>query len=127
MKRIIAAIAAAAALAGCGTVFTPAGEVPVSSKLSPAAQAAQSAIHESNILLNAVAQVVGQNAADGITLKAEAQKQLDLVRAYGAEVDRAQKLLDAGDIVNAKNRAELTHKLIVALHREVAQKARKTP
>lgn len=127
MIRFLIALAAAALLAGCGTMFTPAGTLPVSEKLSPAAQVAQTAINEANIVLHAVAKVIGQNVVDGITPKAEGQKQIDQVRAYAAEVDRAQKMLDAGDVLGAKSKAELTQKLIVALHREVAQRARRTP
>jgi hypothetical protein len=112
------------ALAGCGTLFTPPGEIPVSQQLSPAAQAVQSTVNEANILLAAVASVIGQNVLDGIATKAEGQRQLDQVRAYAAEVDRAQKLLESGEIIAAKDRAELTRRLVVALHREVAARAR---
>lgn len=106
-------------------MFTQPGTVPVSEKLSPAAQAAQTTINEANILLTAAANVIAQNVVDGISTKDEGQKQIDQVRTYAAQVDRAQKLLESGDIVSAKNQAELAQKLIVTLHREVAARARK--
>lgn len=112
------------ALSGC-SVFTKPGEIPVSEKLSAPAQVAQTAINEANVLLAAVAKVIAQNAKDGISTKEEAQKLLDKVRKYSADVDKAKKLLDAGDIMSAKTQAELVNKLIVSLHREVTARARK--
>lgn len=121
MKALILALSL---LAGCA-MFTQPGTIPVSQQLSPAAQTAQTAINEANILLTAAANVIAQNVVDGISTKAEGQKQLDQVRTYAAQVDRAKRLLDSGDIVAAKDQAELASKLIVALHREVASRARK--
>jgi hypothetical protein len=119
-----AALLALALLAGCA-MFTQPGTVPVSEKLSPAAQSAQTAINEANILLTAAANVIAQNVVDGISTKDEGQKQIDQVRTYATQVDRAQKLLESGDIVSARNQAELAQKLIATLHREVAARARK--
>lgn len=116
-------LAALLSLAGCA-VMAPAG-IPVSQSLSPAAQTAQSAINEANIALNSMAQVIGQNVTEGIYTKAEAQKKLDQVREYGKEVDRAQELLDSGNVLAAKDKAELAQKLIIVLQREVAKSARK--
>jgi hypothetical protein len=87
-------------------MFTQPGTVPVSEKLSPAAQSAQTAINEANILLTAAANVIAQNVVDGISTKDEGQKQIDQVRTYATQVDRAQKLLESGDIVSARNQAE---------------------
>ena len=120
MRALLVAILLS--LAACTP--TKVGTVPVSERLSPAEQQAQSAIHEANILLNAAARVIGQNVQDKIMTKAEGQKALDQVRSYATDVDRAQRLLDSGDVLNAQNQAELAKKLIVILHREIAEKAR---
>lgn len=125
MKRIIAAIAAVVVLAACGAMFTPPGKVPVSEKLSPAAQTAQTAINEANILLIAAANVLGQQLTDGIVSKPEAQLQLNQIREFAARVDRAQQMLDTGDVLGAQNQAELAQRLLIVLHREIAQRARK--
>lgn len=110
-------------LPGC-SVLTPPGSVPVSQSLSPQAQAAQTAINEANILLIAASNVIAQNVVDGVSTKEEGRVLLARVKALAADVDRAQKLLVAGEVVTAQTQAELTRKLLVALHREVAEKAR---
>lgn len=86
-------------------------------------QTPQGAIDEANVMLHATANVIAQNVADGIYTKAEGQKYLDKVRDLAKKVDDAQALVDAG-LPDAKDRAELVRRLIVALHREVAQRAR---
>lgn len=111
------------AVAGCAV--SPTGTIPVSSQLSPVAQQAQTAINETNVLLNAMAQVIGANVQDRIYTREEGQQKLDLVRAYGRDVDRAQALLDSGEVLAAKDKAELTMRLLTALQREVAKSARK--
>lgn len=121
--RFVALALSLSLLGGCA-VFSEPGEIPVSEKLSSQAKAAQTAINEANVLLAAAARVIKQNAADGIMTKAEAQKALDQVRSYAADVDKAKNLLAAGEVLNAQNKAELVHKLIVALHREVSERAR---
>jgi hypothetical protein len=129
MRKMLATavLVAAAALSGCGTMFTQAGTIPVSQSLSPQAQAAMNAINEANVLLAAAANVIAQNVVDGISTKAEGQKLLDQVRAYSADVDRAKAMLVAGEVLAARDKAELARKLVVALHREVAARARRTP
>ena len=86
-------------------------------------QTPQEAINEANVTLTATSNVIAQNVADGIFTKAEAQSYLDKVRELAKKVDDAQALVDAG-LPDAKDRAELVRRLIVALHREVAQRAR---
>src|SRR5688500_16090695 len=111
------------AVAGCAVTGT--GSLPVSQQLSPVAQQAQTAINEANVLLNAVAQVIGANVQEKIYTKEEAQQKLDLVKAYGRDVDRAQALLDSGEALAAKDKAELAMRLLTVLQRQVAAQARK--
>src|ERR1044071_3775295 len=124
LKRIILAATASLALAGCGTLFTPTGTIPVSQTLSPQAQAAQTAINEGNVLLIAFNKAVGQQKVDGIITAAERDAYLDRSDAYGKNLDDAQKALRAGDVLSAKNQAELVKRLITTLHKEVANIAR---
>lgn len=83
----------------------------------------QEAINEANITLTATANVVAQNVKDGIFTKEEGQRYIDKVRDLAKKVDAAQKLVDTG-MPDAEKQAELVRDLIVALHREVAQRAR---
>ena len=110
-------------LSGCALV-APA-DLPVSQSLSAPAQAVQKTINESNIAITAAANVVAQNTIDGIWTKQEGQSYIAKLKDYAGKVDAAQKMLDSGDVLNAKNQAELLSKLIVVLHREVAARARK--
>ena len=86
-------------------------------------QTPQEALNEANITLTATARVVEQNVNDKIFTKAEGQKYLDKVRDLAGKVDDAQKLVTAG-LPNAKQQAEIVRALILALHREVASRAR---
>lgn len=128
-KTLAILVAAAAvglvllSIPGC-SVLTPPGSIPVSQSLSPAAQQAQSLINEANVLLTAAANVIAQNVVDGIYTKDEGQAQLNKVKALAAQVDKAAALLMAGEVLSAKDQAELTRKLIIALHREVAERKR---
>lgn len=104
-------------------LFAPA-EIPVSQQLSVQAQAAQKSINEANVALASAANVIAQNVTDGIMTKPEAQAMLDKVKDYAKKVDAAQTLLNSGDILSAKNQADLIKSAILALHKEVAKRAR---
>ena len=108
-------------LAGCGSTPT---RVPTT--LQDAKVIAQDAINEANQWLIAAANVIASNVKEGIMTKAEAQAALDHVRKLGDDADRAQRLLDSGD-PDALDVANLTRTAIIALHREVAARARRTP
>lgn len=84
----------------------------------------QEAINEANVYLTATANVIKQNVEDKIYTKDEAQKYLNKVRELSKKVDDAQVLVRAG-LPDAKDQAELVRSLIIALHREVAARARK--
>lgn len=90
---------------------------------TPQVKSPQDAINEANVTLTAVANVIAQNVKDGIFTKDEAQKYLDQVKDLARKVDTAQALIRAGDPKGAEQ-AELLRTLIVALHREVAARAR---
>lgn len=123
MKRLLttALMAGALAISACSSV----GTLPVSQDRPPAVQAAETAIKEANVLLIAAANVLGQQVVDGIAPKADAQRQLDQLRALAARVNQAQVALDAGDALVAKGLAEVATQGIVVLQREIAQRARK--
>lgn len=107
---------------GCA-MFQP-SDIPVSPGLSQPAQSVQKAINEANVTLTATANVVAQNLADGILTKPEAQGYVAKLKGYAADVDNAQKLLDAGLVVDAQKQSELLSRLIIALHKEVASRRR---
>jgi soluble cytochrome b562 len=96
--------------------------LPVSQKLSPAAQSVQKSINEANVILTAAANVLSQQVADGILSKPDAQAYLSKIKGYAADVDKAQDLLAKGLILDAKNQAEILSKLVVALHKEIASR-----
>ena len=125
MKAILSALVLSLGLVLSGCSMVAPATVPVSQSLSPAAQSVQKALNEANITIAAAANVVAQYVADGILTKPEAQKYVAELKGYAAQADKAQKMLDSGDVVNAKNQAELLNRLIVALHREVSTRSRK--
>lgn len=84
----------------------------------------QEAINEANIYLNATAQQIGENVKNGVMTKAEAQDALDKVKTYRDQVDIAQTLLDQGNAAAAMDKAKIVRSLVIALHREVAKRAR---
>ena len=126
MKTLLSAWAMSLTIAlvgGCAMV-APA-DVPVSQSLSAPAQAVQKSINEANIAIATAANVVAQNTVDGIWTKEEGRAYVAKLKDFAGKVDAAQKMLDSGDVLSAKNQAELLSKLVVALHREVAARARK--
>ena len=62
---------------------------------------------------------------DGIWTKEEGRVYVAKLKDYAGKVDAAQKMLDSGDVLGAKNQSELLSRLVVALHREVAARSRK--
>lgn len=117
MRALFIALALAAGAMAC---------TPIHSVTAPAtAEArAQSAIDEANVLIAAAANVIAQNVKDGVMSRDEAQAALDRVRGFAGQLDEAQGLIREGQHVLAQNRAQLAHRLLLALHREVAAKAR---
>jgi soluble cytochrome b562 len=93
--------------------------------LPAAAQGVQKSINEANVLIAAAANVVAQDMKDGILTKPQAQAYADKLKEFSQKADQAQALLAGGNILDAKNQAELLSALILALHREVV--ARRKP
>lgn len=99
--------------------------IPVSKELSPAAQKVQKAIDEANLTLTAAANVIARNKRDGISTRAQAQADLDQVKKYAGDLDKAQVLLDTGSVLDAEKRAEALNKLLLVLHKEVSSRKAK--
>jgi soluble cytochrome b562 len=88
-------------------------------------QSPQEAINEANITLTAAANVIASNVRDKVFTREEGQQYIDKVRDLAKKVDDAQKLVDSG-LPDAAKQAEIVRSLILALHREVAARARKS-
>lgn len=129
MRTVLIAVLGAAtiALGGCAFVqsLVQPAEIPVSQSLPVASQAVQRAINETNVLITASANVLGQNLKDGVMTKVEVDLYAAQLRQMATQTDRAQDLLRLGDVSSSKTQAELIQKAITALHKEVAAKARK--
>lgn len=95
-------------LTACATVQVP--------------QTPQEVINEANIYLTATAQQVTANVKDRLVTHKEAQGQIDDVKRYREQLDNAQKLLDAGDITNAKTQADILHAAVLSLRQRVFAK-----
>jgi soluble cytochrome b562 len=91
-----------------------------------ATKLAQSYINEANVTLIAVANVVAENRKNEIITVAERDSYVAKLKDFAKRVDDAQLALRTGDINKAFNQAELLKALIIALHREVAAKARQS-
>ena len=91
--------------------------------LSEAQASAQASINDANAWLTATSNVIAANVKEGIMTKAEGQAALDKVRAIARQVDEAQAFLRAGN-PKAVDVAQLAQRAIIALHREVAARAR---
>lgn len=101
-------------------------EIPVNTTLPAAVQAVQKTINEANVLITAAANVVAQNYKDGISTKEEAMSYALKLKDMADKLDFAQQSLRLGDLGSAKTQSELIQKAITLLHKEVAQKARKS-
>ena len=121
MRAILSALLLSLALSGCA-MFAPA-EIPVSQQLSQSHQQAQKVINEANITLGAAYNVVAQNVTDGIWTKDEGRDYVGKLNDLTSQVNAATALMKS-DPLSAKNQAELLNRAIIALHREIAAKAR---
>lgn len=124
MRKLIAIMALCFLTTGCA-LFQQKSDIPVSKTLSPAAQAVQNLINEANMLAIAASNVSAQQAVDGIITKARGLSEQDKIRYFGEKVDKVQKLLDEGNILDAKTQAALLSAAIKELHSEVL--ARRKP
>lgn len=144
MRKILFAIAVSVLLAGCGT-FTKVGTIPVDPTLPAPAQAVQTGIHESNVLIAASAVVLLENYNGGIVTASDFIAERGQLRSYANQLDRAQTLLDdcvkvlrnpatpgdprsprppPCDFTEPQRQAEITAGLVTALHKKIADRRR---
>jgi hypothetical protein len=121
--RVIKAFALFLCLAGCAQMV-PFEPIAVPENLSEAGKAAQQLINEGNIALTAAYELVGERRKEKLITKGEAFKILNTLDDYSADLDKAQEILNLGNDLEAKGKAEVTKRLIDALRKTVAEKAR---
>ena len=84
----------------------------------------QGVIDEANVMIVAAANQIGEYMANGILTAQEAQSELDKVKKARADIKDAQKLLDDGSAILARNKAELTQRLLLELQKKLAARNR---
>lgn len=125
LLAIVAALMlGAGALSSCALV-EPGAQIKVDEKATATAQAAQHAVNEGYVLLTASYNVVADNVGSGVMTKDEGRGYIEKLDGFKAKLDAAHDLLKGGKALEARDKAELLRSLILALHKEVAAKARK--
>jgi len=126
IKRFITAVVLGTALAfssGCA-MFEPVDpNVAIEESLPAPVKVVKQVIFESRILMTAVAQTYKQELDQGIVTPAQAHAMGEKLAGYAKDLDTADELVDAGDILGAKSKADLVHKAVVALHKQIVKKA----
>jgi phosphohistidine swiveling domain-containing protein len=112
-------------LVGCETLGITTAPIPVDAALSPTAQKAQNVINEANLTLTSAANVIAQKKAAGVITRAQAQSDLNKVKKFAADLDRAQALLDSGFSLDAETLATVLNKGLLALHKEISARKAK--
>lgn len=131
MHKLLVALSfaiAALVLPGCGTVATLGGyaePVGVDKTLPPALQKAQATVNEAEILLISAHRDLQANIRDKVYTKTEATAYNRRLRSVGKQVDEVRNLIRNGNIT-AEQQSELARSLIVALHREIVARSRRT-
>jgi hypothetical protein len=126
--KIFLALAFAFLMSGCAGLMGPGGlfpqsaPIPVAATLSPAAQTAQKAINEANVLLTAAANVTTDYLTQGFLTKDEARAYYLKLRDVQSKLVLAQRFLDEGLVLEATDKAALVRVLVTALHQEVAKR-----
>lgn len=125
--KLFIALFSALLLSGCAWMSTKSAilEAPQIQSLPPLGQKAQRAVDAANAALAVVYTFV----RDGLKAQTLALKDADTILAtadkYSDEMDRAQKLIDAGGFDAAKAKAEATQTLIKLLHDQAMAAAQK--
>lgn len=110
---------------GCTTGPFATEPIPVSKTLSPTAQKAQNVINEANVTLTSAANVIAMKRKEGVSTRAQAQKDLDKVKDFAKDLDKAQSLLDKGFTLDAETLAEGLNKSLLSLHKEISSRKAK--
>lgn len=127
MRRLVAALTALLLLSGCAWMSTKSAilEAPQVQSLPPLGQKAQRAVDAANAALTVVYTFV----RDGLKAQTLALKDADVILAtadrYSDELDRAQRLIDAGGFDAARAKAEATQTLIKLLHDQAVAAAQR--
>lgn len=125
--KLFIALFSALLLSGCAWMSTKSAilEAPQIQSLPPLGQKAQRAVDAANAALAVVYTFV----RDSLKAQTLALKDADTILAtadkYSDEMDKAQKLIDAGGFDAAKAKAEATQTLIKLLHDQAMAAAQK--
>lgn len=125
--KLFIALFSALLLSGCAWMSTKSAilEAPQIQSLPPLGQKAQRAVDAANAALTVVYTFV----RDSLKAQTLALKDADTILAtadkYSDEMDKAQKLIDAGGFDAAKAKAEATQTLIKLLHDQAMAAAQK--
>ena len=124
---ILVGLIASITLPSCaGLDPKPMTELKLPANLSEAGKEAQKIINETNVVLTASYKVLAVNVEDELIGTADAMQYLETLNDYAHRADQAQDALNLGKIADAKTQAETLNKLVSALHRKIAEKAKET-
>lgn len=124
MKILLAFLSAAImVLSGCALMQS--AQLPAAPAFSPI-EKAQAAINEANLLITASARVVISNYEAKIMNEAEFDEYGTKLVDFAEKVDTAQAGIRNGEL-SAIHQADILKSLVIALHREIAAKARGKP
>lgn len=87
-------------------------------------QTADEAIREARVLLTAGYKQVADNLSAGVMTSTEGQSAINKLDDFRDKVGEAERLKRQGDLLSAKNKADLVNRLLTELHRTLAEKAR---
>ncbi len=124
MMRLLAALAVAIPLAGCGLV-QPVQQLAVPTSLSETAAQAAKLINEAKVDLIAANNTITTQLKAGLMTKADAQSLAAKVDECWGKVKQAETLLGSGQDLMAKQQAQLLSTLLVELQKQVVARSKK--
>jgi hypothetical protein len=122
--RLLAALAIAIPLAGCG-LFQPVQQLAVPTNLSEAGREAAKLINEGKVDLIAINNTITTQLKAGLMTKADAQSLAAKVDEYWGKVKQMETLLGSGQDLLAKQQAQLLSTLLVELQKQVVARSKK--
>lgn len=125
MKKMIVAVFAVLTLGGCaavGQLVKMPEPLPVPASLSPVQKSAAILINEALVALTAGYDLVDDLAKQKLILKSEGKNYLAVLDDAKKKIAVARDLYAGGDILNAKNEAELLNKGLVVLLEQLNKK-----